>query len=399
MPRIDLPTLFLVSTALFVLIAGMFFITWRQDRRANEAMLYWSMSHLLGAPACILLALRGEIAGWASIGVANTLVLTAFGALFAGALAFEERRHRLLATFAAPAVWIVATQIPAVWTSFPLRVIVVTTMIFALASGSALVIRSGQGREPLPSRPIVATLLGLVAVAHLSRLLLTVGKPPPETFAALGGGWTAFIALQILMQEVLLGYALLAMVKERAEARQRRTAETDSLTGALTRRGFLERASRRLVGDPSRGAVLVFDLDRFKSINDTHGHLVGDRVLGDFARLAQSRLGGDDLLGRFGGEEFVVFLGDADHAAAWRFAEGVRRDFAALEIRDDGRPVDATVSVGVAAVPLVEPDLDRLLASADAGLYLAKRTGRDRVRSVSPAPEAAAKRRSGRGLP
>jgi diguanylate cyclase (GGDEF)-like protein len=399
MARIDLPTLFMVSTALFILMAGMFFITWRQDRSANAAMLHWALSHLLGAPACVLLALRGQIDGWLSIGVANVIVLTAFGLVLAGALTFEGRRGHLVAVVLPPAIWIVATRFPAVWDHFSTRVVLISSMIFTLAAATAVVIWRGRNREPLPSRPIVALLFGFVAVAHLARLLLTANEPPSESFAVLGSGWTAFIAMQILLQEVVLGYALLSMVKERGEARHRRTAEIDSLTGVLTRRSFFERASARLAGDPSRGAVLVFDLDRFKSINDTHGHLVGDRVLADFARVASARLGPQDLLGRFGGEEFVLFLATADLSAAWRFADDVRREFAALGIRNAGHVIDATVSVGVAAVPLIEPDLDRLVASADAGLYAAKQAGRDRVEMVAPPERWSPRRRAGPGLP
>jgi diguanylate cyclase (GGDEF)-like protein len=396
MPRIDLPTLLMVSTALFGLMAVMFLITWRQDRRANGAMLYWAGSHLLGAPACVLLALRGEISAFLSIGVANTLVLAAFGSLLAGALAFEGRRFRGLAIVTAPAIWIAATQSPAVWGSFPVRVVLVSALIFALVVASAVVIWRGQKREALPTRPIVAVLLGLIAVGHLSRLILTVDRPASESFAALDTGWIAFIAMQILIQEVVLGYALLSMVKERGEARQRTAAEIDSLTRALTRRAFFERATARLAADPSRGAVLIFDLDRFKAINDTHGHLVGDRVLADFAGVVSARIGPKDVFGRFGGEEFVLFLAEADFAAAWRMAEAVRHDFGGLGIRNGVRIVDATVSVGVAAVPLIEPDLDRLVASADAGLYAAKQSGRDRVETVAEPVRRAP--RSGRAV-
>lgn len=383
MPVIDLPTLFLVSTALFVLMATMFFVTWRQDPDNNGAMLHWAAAHLLGAPACVLLALRGEIVGWISIGVANLLVIAAYGLFLSGALVFEGRRPRAAAILVGPMVWLVATQIPAVWGSFSVRVILVSVLIFTHVAVAAEVIRRGRRCEPLPTRSLVVVTLALIAAAHLARIGLTFGAPPTESFAVLGRGWTAFVAVQILLQEVLLGFALLAMVKERAEVRQRRRAETDALTGVLTRRAFRERAAEGLRADPRRGAVLIFDLDRFKTINDTHGHLAGDRVLIDFAAVVRRRTSGADVFGRWGGEEFALFAAEADLAAAWRLAEDIRRDFADLGIRHGDRTIAATVSVGVAAVPLIEPDLDRLIASADAGLYLAKQNGRDRVETVA----------------
>jgi len=379
MPTIDLPTLFLLSTVLFLLMSVMFFITWHQDRANNGAMLHWAGAHLAGAPACVLLALRGEIPAWASIGAANVFVLLGFGLVLSGALTFEGRRRALPFALGGAVIWLLATRVPAIAESFPHRVILISLMIFAHVASAAVVMWRGQGREPLPSRRFVAGLLGLVAVTHLARMGLTAAVPPSESFAVLGRGWAAFIAVQILLQEVLLGYALLSLVKERAVFRHRRAAEVDSLTGASTRRTFFDRASERLAADPRRGAVLIFDLDRFKSINDTHGHAAGDRVLVEFAAVVRARLGADDVFGRYGGEEFAVFRADADVGAAWRLAEAIRHDFGGLDIRHGGRRITATVSVGVAAVPMIEPDLDRLIASADAGLYLAKRAGRDRV--------------------
>ncbi len=398
MPTIDLPTLFLVSTALFALMAMSFLVTWYQDRRNNAAMLYWAFGHALGVPACVLLASRGVSPAWVSIGLGNFTVLLGFGLMVAGVLAFEGRRVRPVVFLAGPVIWIASTQVPLIWDHFAARVILISLMIFAHAVAAAVLIWRGRVREPLQTRGFAAGLLGLVAVTHLVRLALIFGAPLGESFATLGRGWTAFIGLQILLQTVMVAYAFLSLVKERAEFAQRRAAEVDSLTGAFTRRAFLDRASRCLAADPSRGSVLAFDLDRFKAINDTHGHRAGDRVLAVFAETVSSRISAGDIFGRLGGEEFAVFLAEADFIAAWRLADEIRRDFADLDIRLDDRSISATVSVGVAAVPLIEPDLDQLMASADAGLYAAKQGGRDRVETAAPEPALVAST-GGRRLP
>jgi hypothetical protein len=152
MPVIDLPTLFLVSTALFVLMATMFFVTWRQDPENNGAMLYWAAAHLLDAPACVLLALRGEIPGWISIGIANLLVISAFSLFLSGALTFEGRPRRVAAMLAGPAIWLVATQVPAVWDSFSVRVILVSLLISTHVAAAAVVIRGEIGRASCRER-------------------------------------------------------------------------------------------------------------------------------------------------------------------------------------------------------------------------------------------------------
>lgn len=379
MPTIDLPTLFQLSTALFGLMAAMFFVTWTQDRRIHRPMLHWAAAYAMGIPACVLLALRGEIAPWLSIGLANVAVLVGFGQLLAGTLVFEGRRPHPILAFGGAALWILANQTTAIGGDFSTRVVFMSLLIFAHAAAASLLLWQGRRVEPLPTRRLAVGVLAVVAVTHLARILLTFGDPVQESFAALGRGWTAFISLQILLQTVLLGYALMALVKERGEFRQRMVAEIDSLTGVFTRRTFLDKASLRLAARRDRGALLIFDLDRFKAINDTHGHPAGDRVLVVFAEVVAGVVGPDDVVGRLGGEEFAVFLADADFVAAWRIADEVRRSFAGRDIRHGGRPIAATVSVGVAAVPLIEPDLARLLASADAGLYAAKHSGRDRV--------------------
>ncbi len=379
MPRIDLPTLFVVSTALFALMAAMFAMTWSQDRTQNRAMLPWAIAHGLAVPACLLFAARGTIPGWASIGLANALTLVAYGLLLSGARLFAGRTTSPMVASAGAILWIAACTIQPFWESFPARVGLLSFLAAAyLALAAAEIGRDAQS-EPLPTRRVAAAVLGTIALAHVGRVLLAAGDPLTEDIAAAGAGWIAFIGVQILLQTVLAGYALMALVKERGEYHQRRTAEVDSLTGVFTRRAFFARAGARLADDPTRGALLIFDLDRFKAINDTHGHIAGDRVLGDFAAVAERHLGPEDVLGRLGGEEFALFLADADVLKAWRVAEAIRRDFAETRIRHDGRTITATVSVGVAAVPLIEPFIDRLMASADAGLYAAKAAGRDRV--------------------
>lgn len=392
MPTIDLPTLFFVSTALLGVMAALFAVTWLQNRRQNAAMGYWSLAHGLAMPASVMLALRGHCPDWVSIGLANTMIALSYALAFTGTRVFDGRRPQLAAIVAGPAVWLIANHVPAIYESFPVRVIVMSSIVVAYAVASGLTIRSGASHEPLPSRNLAAVVFGVVALTHLVRMALTVYVPAGESFVTRGGGWTAFIAIQVLMQSVVVGYTLLSLTKERGEFRQRLTADIDSLTGILTRRAFADRAAQRLAQTPQRGALLIFDLDRFKVINDTHGHIAGDRVLTRFVDLVKLRLGTADVFGRHGGEEFVLFLGEADIVAAWRVAESIRRDFADLAIHHDGRPIEATVSVGVAAIPLVEPDLDQLIASADAGLYAAKNAGRDRVETAAalPAGEPAA---------
>ncbi|GHC61475.1 GGDEF domain-containing protein [Neogemmobacter tilapiae] len=160
---------------------------------------------------------------------------------------------------------------------------------------------------------------------------------------------------------------MMARLQDRIETTQR-SADTDPLTGVLNRRGFERRTAR-----DGSGAVLHFDLDHFKAINDRLGHDAGDQVLQDVARLVADGLRQDDVLARFGGEEFVVFLSDVSAEEARLAAERLRRAIAE-NIRAGGAAVTASVGVSHGAGTLAER-----IARADQATYLSKNTGRNRV--------------------
>lgn len=189
--------------------------------------------------------------------------------------------------------------------------------------------------------------------------------------------------------------ATLTMSLSNALAHERLTAQSrvDELTGLLNRRAGLHALAEQLgTGgtQPPAVAVAMIDLDHFKAVNDAHGHLVGDRLLAHVAATCRRALRADDLLIRYGGEEFVAVLPGQDARAAGAAADRLRATVGSSPLRlRDGTTVHATVSVGV-AVPGPGPDGDpigRLLNEADAALYRAKALGRDRV-EIAPAPTA-----------
>ena len=132
--------------------------------------------------------------------------------------------------------------------------------------------------------------------------------------------------------------------------------------------------------------ALVFDLDRFKAINDQHGHATGDAVLQVFAKVARETLRATDIVGRLGGEEFVALLPSTALEAAVA-AERVRAALAATSIVTNGRSIAATVSIGIASGPPTAA-IDMLIARADQALYRAKENGRNRV-EVATEPDDA----------
>jgi len=175
-----------------------------------------------------------------------------------------------------------------------------------------------------------------------------------------------------------------------AEQQLRTLATTDALTGvynhgtivARTQAEFSRVLRHREQGEDLGLGVLMLDLDHFKKINDSFGHLAGDEVLRELCQRVRPILRDYDLLGRFGGEEFLVALPDADFAEASGIAERIRQAIAVEPCFYEGSAMDVTVSVGVASVTPRDERFARILQRADKGLYLAKQEGRNRVAST-----------------
>jgi len=172
-------------------------------------------------------------------------------------------------------------------------------------------------------------------------------------------------------EAVLASFA--ALVVDELELRL--IGQSDYLTGAKTRRAFMVDLEAACVAQPDdRGAVIMLDLDNFKGINDRYGHAMGDEVLRAAAAACRSALRRTDVLGRLGGEEFAVLLRGMTVATAMECAERIRRSIAALRLLPDPE-LPVTVSIGVAAVTV---NAGASLAAADAALYRAKQSGRNR---------------------
>jgi diguanylate cyclase (GGDEF)-like protein len=198
-----------------------------------------------------------------------------------------------------------------------------------------------------------------------------------KQIVALGEGGDDFFTKPVAPNE------LVPVISARAErSRTLRTLmERDGLTGLYSHSRIIEHiesAVRRAERQQGELAVAMLDIDGFKVVNDTHGHLVGDQVLKALAYLLRQHLRLSDVLGRFGGDEFVILLPDTDGVAAVEKIEEIRQDFAAID-HDTGRGLfSVTVSCGVAEYPTAL-SCHELIAAADDALYGAKRAGRNRV--------------------
>jgi two-component system, cell cycle response regulator len=168
------------------------------------------------------------------------------------------------------------------------------------------------------------------------------------------------------------------------QEQMRHLAETDPLTNCFNRRALMEKLEQEMDRAARYATMLtgmMIDIDNFKQINDTHGHLVGDRVLKQLANLLKREQRSVDIVARYGGEEFVVLLPETTSAESRNFAERILRRVATHDFGEPGKPVRVTISVGIASYPDERvTDGESLLRLADSHLYRAKSDGRNRFR-------------------
>lgn len=289
-----------------------------------------------------------------------------------------------------------------------------TTATVVLAAATAHLVVGGAGGLPKSPRDlagVAAVAAAAVAYVLVNTVLvaLVIGLSRPGTGSrdligraddnalelatlCLGG----LVAIALLNAPALVAFALppiLVLHRSVLVHQWEEVACTDAKTGLLTAGAWRLDAARALARDNAAG-VMILDLDHFKAVNDEHGHLAGDKVLAAVAAAVQARVRADALVGRFGGEEFVVLVPGLSGATEGRdvlaaVADRLRRAVARLEVpvdTPDGPRIitGVTVSIGAARVPVDGTTLEAALLAADACLYAAKRGGRNLVRVAEP---------------
>lgn len=378
---LDLRTIYLAG-ALTCVILGFVQLSAYATGRFERWPLWWGLSNILIGLGLIGVGLRGSIPDIISIPLANTVSWTGYLLILFGVRSFAGRPARPLLYLLA----IAAAAIPLfLWNEpegFAKRVVLVAVLVMAC---DLLLVREGLflwRREQLVSGAILAALFAPTVVLFAIRgYLAATGRlgtemfPTDNTSQWLTATGTAFLLLR--------GSALLLLAAERSRNRLVTIAQHDPLTGAMNRSG-LERAMTQIAADagkrPGRLTLLLIDIDHFKSLNDTHGHAAGDRILQLFAEAARSELRASDILARHGGDEFVALLPHMPTKDAVRVANRIRTAFArTLSDWDGAPPRQPTLSIGVAEGDAASDELETLLEQADEALYRSKRLGRDRV--------------------
>ncbi|HVQ78473.1 MAG TPA: GGDEF domain-containing protein [Pseudolabrys sp.] len=340
---LDLHTLFLVTIYIEAILGLLLLFVWAQNL-ALRAVCWWGFAHLLRLASIALFGMYGQIPDLISVDLANALLFTAFAVTWTGARVFDGRPVEPVYLVTGAVLWLLICRLPFLADDNSLQSLIASGIITAYTWLTAYEFWGGRD-EPLVSRwPAIFMLFaqGALFLLRTPMVALLPGSPGDSLF---GSVWMTVLSSEALLLTISDAFILLAMAKERTELHHRTAAMVDPVTGIANRRSFLQNvvlAAKRHIGNPRPAAVLLIDLDHFKSINDRFGHAIGDRVLRMFAEAARKSMRGSDLIGRSGGDEFASMLLETTREKAVEVAERIRATFAQTTKDADGLQVGAT---------------------------------------------------------
>lgn len=367
-----------VAFGVMALVLGLlfYFSSYRYTRSPYSGWWCLALVFFLAGSAAFLL--DGTSHQWWANPLGNVLLVHGGVAVWAGARSLREVRPQRWLFTGVPLVTLVASALdnPATntWSGGPV-------FLGAMCLTIGLAARELWRLEPGYSRvrmPLAAAAAGM-SVFYFGRTVafLLEGQNGPTFVTYFGSAVTTLVTMVLL---VVVSFSMSALSNEQQTRTLRMVATRDDLTGLLNRKAFLDMAAE-LLADPAvtqgTGALILADLDHFKSVNDTHGHAAGDVALQSFASACLNTVRSTDLVGRYGGEEFVLLLPGASAARAEMITGEISRHLA--QVPTAGGLVMPTVSYGVALYDAGTSGVEDLIASADRALYMAKSQGRNRT--------------------
>jgi diguanylate cyclase (GGDEF)-like protein len=375
----DLPTL-LAADSFVTAVVGVLLLAAAWRGHDAPAAAWWSWACIFVAAATFILALRRGLPDLASRATVATLINIAAAMFWGAAWRCHHDRVPVTLVLAGSVLWVAALVVPGFRDSPHVQMALFGLCGSVYSYAAAFEMWRGRAERLRARWPLLGLFVLDGSVNAVGAIEAFLGELSADTLPPLTD-WFGLIYFETFILAVGGAFFIVAMARERAELRLATAAQIDVLTSVSSRRAFMERAGDTLAKCQATEApwsLIAFDLDGFKSINDTHGHATGDLVLRKFGEVSHSLLRAHDLIGRIGGEEFAAALPGSSPSAAYAIAERIRVAFADACRTVEGRAVNATVSAGIATAH-PGSTFDSILRAADLELYRAKMSGRNRI--------------------
>lgn len=377
---LDLKTMLLTLVIGHLFTAVFIIAYWRQHK--NESTIrYFFYAKCIQAAAWLILIVRGGLSDTLTISLVNSSLFIGYALEIISILKIQHALSRLTRNLY---IALTITNI-VVFHSILLFSNEEKFRIFFVSMGIAagLLIpayRMIQKRGASTLTHVIGYFYLMIIAALLVRAVCALVFDTLMSYYHINGNQTMMLLAQYFA--MIAGNAgFILLMKEQTDQALLRLANYDDLTGTLNRRTFISHTNSYIAAYAKKKkpiTLLLFDIDNFKSINDTFGHDVGDRVLIDLTTRMKKQLGPDDLFARYGGDEFAIILPGIDETESSRYAEQLRQ--AAEESHIFGSPLSYTISLGVLTIiPNEGTHLEELYSTCDKALYRAKRNGRNSV--------------------
>jgi diguanylate cyclase (GGDEF)-like protein len=382
---LDLPTLMVMQSFAMASAGGLLLFAWTQNRKMSP-LAVWGLAHFSAAAGILSLMFGVVLQQLALSALGGVLLCSQSGLIWKALRNIDGKPAPLVLAFVGAAATIVASAVP-LFRDYAGSLALVGGAVYAALAAASLWLGRDDRLIARWALFAFATMHALaLSIGIFSTFIGATGQDAVPKLASLFG----FIYFESVVFALGTAVFAVALIKERNEAASLLAARTDALTGVANRAALFanaERAMQRCRRERAPIAVVMFDLDRFKIINDLHGHAVGDAVLQKFCEIATASLRPHDLFGRLGGEEFAAVMPGCGLEAAFVRAERIRVAFVETCKFVRERRVKATVSGGVSASESAEEPVEILLEQADGALYMAKADGRNRIkRAMRTAP-------------
>lgn len=377
--ELDSRTLLFALAMLALLMSLMALLLGATNTDHDYGFKRWSLASVSAGAAMVLIFLRSQIPEFYGIFIANLFLLFSASACLATISRFYEMAFPVRCCIAVNGFGLLGL-LTWLWGGASLAVPTVTVcsaLSFTLFYAASMIFR--KAHRPLSFAAILLMCtFGIMALMYCFRAVVTVASPLP-TSGAIGNTASQLGVLIVgALFTVSSSVGFFVMVHDHQRALIEELSRRDVLTGVLTRRAFFD-AAARITSRKDSYAVLMMDIDHFKSINDRFGHVGGDKVLAHCARLLMNAIRLDDVIGRYGGEEFCAILPRCSLKDAEQIAQSILKQVRTQNVMLGPEQIaHFSLSVGVALHEGAQDILD-VIAKADEALYTAKNTGRDRV--------------------